>query len=127
MTNCGIEDRSSRETFYRFRTEMRKAPGSSGGRRTRGRGLRQRQVSSHPEFAVSMERTIQIFRYPGCSTGFESVTIGNRHNGASGLSKFLEFLRTASKAAIETSNSVVILVIADLGSATGAASTQPNH
>jgi hypothetical protein len=106
---------------------MRKAPGSSGGRRTRGRRLGQRQVSSHPEFAVSMERTIQIFRYLGCSTGFESVTIGNRHNGASGLSKFLEFLRTASKAAIETSNSVVILVIADLGSATGAASTQPNH
>jgi len=32
VTNCDIEDRSSRETFYRFRTEMRKAPGSSGGK-----------------------------------------------------------------------------------------------
>ncbi len=43
------------------------------------------------------------------------------------LSMFPEFLSTASKATIETSNSVVILAIADLGSATGAASTQPNH
>jgi len=43
------------------------------------------------------------------------------------LSMFAEFLSIASQATIETSNSVVILTIADLGSATGAASTQPNH
>ena len=43
------------------------------------------------------------------------------------LSMFAEFLGTAAKATIEISNSVVILVIPDLGSATGAASTQPNH
>ena len=42
-------------------------------------------------------------------------------------SMFPEFLGTASKATIETSDTVVILAIADLGSATGAANTQPNH
>ena len=42
-------------------------------------------------------------------------------------SKLPEFRSTASKATVETGNSVVILAIADLGSATGAASTQPNH
>jgi len=40
---------------------MRKAPGSSG-EKNRGRGLRQRRVSSQPQFAVSMDRTIQMFR-----------------------------------------------------------------
>ena len=43
------------------------------------------------------------------------------------LSMFAEFLSITSKATIETSNSVVILTIADFRSATGAASTQPNH
>jgi hypothetical protein len=42
-------------------------------------------------------------------------------------SMFPEFLGTASKATIKTSDTVVILAIADLGSATGAANTQPNH
>ena len=42
-------------------------------------------------------------------------------------SMFPQRLGITSKATIETSNSVVILAIADLGSATGAASTQPNH
>jgi hypothetical protein len=42
-------------------------------------------------------------------------------------SLFLYFAGAASAAAIETGNSVEILVIADLGSATRAASTQPNH
>jgi hypothetical protein len=43
------------------------------------------------------------------------------------LRLFLEFSDIASKAAVEASNSVVIFVIADLGSATRAASAQPNH
>jgi hypothetical protein len=43
------------------------------------------------------------------------------------LSMFAEFLGTASEATIEAGNSIVTLVIPDLGSATGAASTQPNH
>jgi hypothetical protein len=42
-------------------------------------------------------------------------------------SKLPEFLSTASKATVETGNSVVILAIADLGSATGATESQPNH
>ena len=42
-------------------------------------------------------------------------------------SLFLEFLSAASTATIETSNSVVILVIADLDSTARAASTQPNQ
>jgi len=64
---------------------MRKAPGSSGGEEPGGRGLRQRRVSLQAQFAVSMGRTIQIFRYPGCSTGCESVTIGNSHIDVSGF------------------------------------------
>jgi hypothetical protein len=43
------------------------------------------------------------------------------------LSMFSEFLLTAPKATIEPSNSVVILVMPDLGSATWAANAQPNH
>ena len=43
------------------------------------------------------------------------------------LSMIPQFLSTASKATIETSDSVVIFAIADFGPATGAASTQPNH
>ena len=43
------------------------------------------------------------------------------------LSMSSGFLITASKATIETSNSVVILVIPNLSSATWTARTQPNH
>src|ERR1700674_1265799 len=40
---------------------------------------------------------------------------------------FPEFSNTTSKAAVEAGNSVVVFVITDFGSATRAASTQPNH
>jgi len=43
------------------------------------------------------------------------------------LSMLSEFLLTAPKATIEASNSVVILVMPDLDSATWAANAQPNH
>jgi hypothetical protein len=43
------------------------------------------------------------------------------------LSAFSEFSNTASKATVEAGNSVVVFMIADLGSATRASSTQPNH
>jgi hypothetical protein len=43
------------------------------------------------------------------------------------LAMFSEFLSIAPKAAAEASNSVVFPVITDLGSATGAAITQPDH
>jgi len=43
------------------------------------------------------------------------------------LSAFPEFLNLASKATVEAGNSIVVFVIADLGSATRTASTQPNH
>jgi hypothetical protein len=43
------------------------------------------------------------------------------------LSAFPEFFNTTSKAAVEAGNSLVVFVIADLGSATRAANTQPNH
>ena len=40
---------------------------------------------------------------------------------------FSELLSTAPEAAIEASDSVVILVVADLGSTTRASSSQPDH
>jgi hypothetical protein len=43
------------------------------------------------------------------------------------LSAFPEFFNTASKATVEAGNSVVVLVIADLGSATRTAGAQANH
>jgi hypothetical protein len=43
------------------------------------------------------------------------------------LPAFPEFLNAASKTTIEAGNSVVVFVKADLGSATRAASTKPNH
>jgi len=43
------------------------------------------------------------------------------------LPAFPEFFSIASKATIEAGNSFVVFVIADLGSATRAASTEPNH
>ena len=43
------------------------------------------------------------------------------------LPAIAEFLNTASKATVKAGNSAVLLVIADLGSATRTASAEPNH
>jgi hypothetical protein len=38
VPSCDIEDRTIQGTFFRFRTEMWKAPGSSGGCKPGARG-----------------------------------------------------------------------------------------
>jgi hypothetical protein len=55
------------------------------------------------------------------------VELGLREEMEISLSAFPEFLDFASKATVEAGNSIVGFVIADLGSAARAASTQPNH
>jgi hypothetical protein len=55
------------------------------------------------------------------------ANLGLREEATIQLPAFSEFSNTASKATVEASNSVVVFVIADLGSATRAASAEPNH
>ena len=53
--------------------QREEGPGSSGETNPGPWLLTRRQVSSQVQLAVSMDRVIQIFRYPSCSTGFDAV------------------------------------------------------
>jgi len=68
-----------------------------------------------------------IFRHRAMESSLHKASVNCAFPTEIQSSKLPEFLSTASKATVETGNSVVILAIADLGSTTGAAKSQPNH